>query len=122
ALRRHMLAHPLRTGTAAELRWVMAETEALRQFRVETPSEIREVTVAQTRHWVMRDLHPTGHDQPSTARARDYVRRIVARSGRPQLDQWDNAEWESVTLQLLWMICREGVGHAAPPEISQAEV
>ena len=35
-LRMGMLAHRWRTGPAAELRWVVAETNALRRFRDET--------------------------------------------------------------------------------------
>ena len=37
ALRLAMLQFPLRTGSGAELRWVIAETDALRLFREEVP-------------------------------------------------------------------------------------
>ncbi|MFT5525487.1 MAG: hypothetical protein ACI9HK_003455, partial [Pirellulaceae bacterium] len=65
-LRLAMLAHPLRTGPTAELHWVLSETEALRNFRKETPQPIRDRIISDTRQWVMRDLRnghaAVGHD------------------------------------------------------------
>src|SRR6185369_8796018 len=55
-LRLAMLQHPLRVGPDAELRWLIAETDALRRFRGETPYQVREQVIERTRHWVMRDL------------------------------------------------------------------
>ena len=46
-LRMGMLAHRWRTGPAAELRWVVAETDALRRFREETPLAVRDSLVAE---------------------------------------------------------------------------
>ncbi|HVT29917.1 MAG TPA: putative inorganic carbon transporter subunit DabA, partial [Lacipirellulaceae bacterium] len=54
-LRLGMLAHRWRTGPTAELRWVVAETNALRRFRDETPRPVRDRLVGATRRWVMRD-------------------------------------------------------------------
>ncbi len=115
ALRRNMLAHPLRTGTAAELRWVIAETEALRQFREETPPEIREATIAHTRQWVMRDLYPEGSSSPENQQARELLERLLQRFASRRVERWTDPQWEALTLHMLWAICREGVGHTQPP-------
>src|SRR5262249_43048233 len=55
-LRLAMLQYPLRTGPTEELIWLVAETDALRRFRSEVSSVIREQMIAETRHWVLRDL------------------------------------------------------------------
>ena len=51
-----MLQYPLRLGPTEELRWFVAETDALTRVRKEAPPEMRERLLQETRHWVMRDL------------------------------------------------------------------
>ncbi len=55
-LRKDMLQYPLHTGPTTDLRWIVAETDALRRFRSEMPLDARERIVQETQHWVMRDL------------------------------------------------------------------
>lgn len=59
-LRLAMLQYPLRTGPTEELLWFVAETDALRRFRCGLSSAIREQMIAETRHWVLRDLRNQG--------------------------------------------------------------
>jgi hypothetical protein len=55
-LRLAMLQYPLAAGTASELKWFIAETDALRRVRPEASAVARGRLVAETHHWVMRDL------------------------------------------------------------------
>src|SRR5579875_3997567 len=58
-LRLAMLLYPLRSGPVEELRWHVAETDALRRIRREVASAVREQLIAETRHWFLRDLRET---------------------------------------------------------------
>ena len=108
-----MLQHPLRHGPDAELRWLFAESDALQHFRTEAPSDACEPTIIETRRWVMRDLRRNGaHDDPGL---RDLTADLFARFHESQIEQWSLATWETITLHLLWHICREGV-HDVPAE------
>src|SRR5437867_6833149 len=55
-LRRAMLQYPLRFGPTEELLWFVAETDALRRVRADASAAVRGRLIAETRHWVMRDL------------------------------------------------------------------
>jgi uncharacterized protein len=60
-LRMAMLQYPLRFGPPEELRWFVAETDALARFREEMPGDVREMFLRETRYWVMRDLRSGGN-------------------------------------------------------------
>jgi hypothetical protein len=55
-LRQAMLEYPLRHGPAAELRWFVAETDALKRVRSDVSATTRARLIAETRRWAMRDL------------------------------------------------------------------
>lgn len=109
-LRLAMLAHPLRLGGDAELRWLIAETDALRRFRPETPPDVKNQLVDQTRRWIMRDYvaRTTSAGAPSD----DAVSTLLARFGGSGVERWTDETWENFTLTLLWRLCHKGV-HAA---------
>ena len=73
-LRLAMLQHPLRTAPSAELRWVVAETDALRTFRADVPADVRKRLIEGTRRWIMRDFRD-GKSRESSAAARRRSRR-----------------------------------------------
>ncbi|MBI2824006.1 MAG: DUF2309 domain-containing protein [Planctomycetia bacterium] len=106
-LRLAMLQHPLRLGPDAELRWLIAEADALRRFRDEAPVDVKEQMIDQTRRWVMRDL------RNGAAAGDERIRRAVAvlfdRFGGSKIERWSEATWEAFTLQLLWYTCHHGV-------------
>ncbi len=107
-----MLAHPLLTGPTAELRWVIAETDALRKFREEAPRPIRDRIIASTRHWVMRDLR---NGNPHTAideRVRKTLDHVFEWFDKPQIEHWIDATWEAFTLHTLWQTCQDNVSRA----------
>ena len=108
-LRLAMLAHPLRTGPTAELRWVIAETEALRTFRNETPPQIRDSVIADTRQWVMRDLRNGHAPVAKDDRLRLALDCVFATFDKQHIETWDDETWEMFTLHLLWLVCRDGV-------------
>lgn len=113
-LRMSMLAHPLRTGTSVELRWIIAETEALRTFQSGTPPRIREQLVSDTRHWIMRDFR-NGSNKESEGRLPPLLSPVFTRFDTLDIEQWNDATWESFTLHALWVLCRDGAiqSHAA---------
>ncbi|NOY43790.1 MAG: DUF2309 domain-containing protein [Planctomycetes bacterium] len=112
-LRMGMLAHPLQTGPAAELRWVVAETDALHRFREETPRTVRDRLVDITRRWVMRDLRNGSQPENCDLRIRELVNKLFDRFDKPQVESWEEATWEAFCLHLLWLICRDGVQKVA---------
>jgi uncharacterized protein YbcC (UPF0753/DUF2309 family) len=105
-LRLAMLQHPLRLGPDAELQWLIAETDALKTFRSETPFQIREQMIERTRRWVMRDLRTAGADGNEV---REALASLFEQFGESQIEQWGSEKWEAFTLHALWRICRRGV-------------
>lgn len=51
-----MLESPLASGSAEELRWFVAETDALQKVRREASAAMRAKLIAESRRWVLRDL------------------------------------------------------------------
>lgn len=120
-LRLAMLRHSLRSAPSAELRWVVAETDALRTFRDDMPEGHRKRITEMTRHWIMRDFrngraHAAAGSYPPELRA--IVAELFESLGEENIEQWTSADWESFSLQLLWKACYAGVqsaGRAAIP-------
>lgn len=110
-LRLNILAHPLQVGPAAELRWVVAETDALRRFREETPAQARKNSIDSTKRWVMRDLRDGTAATADNGRAQEFADRIFDRFDKRSVESWGESDWEAFCLHLLWMVCREGVEH-----------
>ncbi len=50
-LRLAMLDHPMRMANSTELRWLVAETSAMREFERNVSSTLREKMVSSTRQW-----------------------------------------------------------------------
>jgi uncharacterized protein YbcC (UPF0753/DUF2309 family) len=118
-LRLAMLQYPLRSGPVEELRWHVAETDALRRVRGEAASVVREQLIAETRHWFLRDLRETG-EQPASAGwyskaatgISSILKSIFERLNEKTIEDWSNAEWEEFALRVLWGICCQGVADA----------
>jgi uncharacterized protein YbcC (UPF0753/DUF2309 family) len=122
-LRLAMLSYPLLYGPTHELRWYVEETEALRRFRGEVAPATRERMIEQTRRWVTRELRGNGNRSggelpPREAHARKILADVLDRFGDSSVEHWCDplAEWEALTLEVLWRVCRDGVERfAAPP-------
>jgi uncharacterized protein len=98
-LRMAMLQHPIQSGANSELRWIVAETDALERFRDDVPFLVRERMLDETRDWLEDSSSLTG-----TAVRDDMQNKFKWEPGR-----WDESRWETVLLQSLWRICRSGV-------------
>jgi uncharacterized protein YbcC (UPF0753/DUF2309 family) len=124
SLRLAMLQYPVRTAPAAELRWFVAETDALTRFRAEAAPALRESMRNETRHWIMRDWrdgreHAARGDRTGREPGfRAWVRELLEKSGEASIEQWSDELWDGLTLQALWQVCHDGladVPHPAPP-------
>jgi uncharacterized protein YbcC (UPF0753/DUF2309 family) len=111
-LRLARLQAPAASAPAEELRWFVAETDALKKVRPEAPVESRLKLIAETRRWIMRDVRALNGSAPR------WVRRLLDRYREPEIEQWGEPEWEAFALELLWAACQEGVKHAPelPPQ------
>jgi uncharacterized protein YbcC (UPF0753/DUF2309 family) len=114
-----MLEFPLRTGSAEELRWFIAETDALQRLRSEVSEATREQFLRESRHWIMRDARRAGlaeNYQPdeSDQRTQSLLADLLKHYGRESMERWSSATWEACSLQALWRVCRTGV-HGLPP-------
>ena len=100
-----MLRHPLHIGPDAELRWVVAETDALQRFRDRTTQINRSRIVSAARSWF--------HDSNNRRQAIDNHEDLLQKFG-PNSDKWSAAAWESFSLHLLWRTCLNGVASFTP--------
>ncbi|MCU0877447.1 MAG: DUF2309 domain-containing protein, partial [Pirellulaceae bacterium] len=110
-LRLAMLEHPLRIAPAAELRWYIAETDALSRFRSESPSDVRKRMVASTKKWLDQLAASQSQAAALGQGRRDSGFAAAALALADQFGPrslWSDATWEAFTLQILWRTCREG--------------
>lgn len=110
-LRMAMLEYPVQLAPAAELRWLVEETDALRRFPsfAHGPSRLR--MVAETRHWVMRDLRndaQLNRRVDAISPVERHVFDLFALFGKSSIEHWTDDTWESFCLHLLWRICLDG--------------
>lgn len=110
-LRHTMLTTRLRVGRPIELRWFVAETDALNQFRSEATAASREEILTETRRWA---LHSFGNGATSVlideqTRLEEIFADLPERFGRSRMGDWAEETWTRFTLQALWRMCRAGV-------------
>jgi uncharacterized protein YbcC (UPF0753/DUF2309 family) len=141
-LRLAMLRHPLRVGPAEELRWFVAETDALRRVRPEASAAVRDRFVQETRQWALQELHPavrSGSSRDNVAppsslvpeqitRMQSLFGDLFERFGARHVDRWSATTWEAFSLQVLWRLCRDGgqlaagLPHPRPPGVRFQDV
>jgi uncharacterized protein YbcC (UPF0753/DUF2309 family) len=115
-----MLQYPLRFGPTEELLWFVAETDALRRVRPDASAALRGRLIAETRHWVMRDLR--GGNEAGRNEARRVARRneagltdLFRRFGESSIESWSDDAWEAFTLHALWRVCCHGAARGPRP-------
>ncbi|MES2790548.1 MAG: DUF2309 domain-containing protein [Planctomycetota bacterium] len=119
-LRLAMLKFPLRTGPTEELRWFIAETDALRKMRTDSPSGIRDRFLVETKRWIMRDLRRdctregAKADSPWQRARRLSMIELIEQFGKSSIEHWSATKWEAFSLQALWLTCRNGMSHVPP--------
>lgn len=118
-LRQAILEYPLHDGPADDLRWVIADSNALKKFREDAPALIREQFLADTKQWISRDFGSLA-DTRTMAGASEKSKRLhpalkmaieeqLKFFGASRIESWSPATWESFSLHLLWRICEHGV-------------
>ena len=116
ALRLSMLQFPLHTGSTHELRWVVAETDALRRFRDEVPAKVREEMLSDTRKAVLdRTTAAQGASEDPSPAHRASIRTldiVLDQFDTTSLGSWNDRTWEAFVLNYLWRTCCEGVRKA----------
>jgi len=106
ALRLAMLAFPYRVGTAAELRWMIAESDALRRFRPGVEPLIRARSIESTRRWLSARL---GGGEPTKSRPAIEVLDATFEYFNPaKRESWSDKTWDAFYLNFLWRVCRRG--------------
>ncbi len=112
-IRYAMLRHPLHIGPDAELRWVVAETDALQLFRERTTQINRSRIVSAAKKWLQdpADTPEAIHDQNG----------LLKKFG-PNFSNWSDSAWESFALHLLWRRCLAGVKSFTPASLPQTYV
>ncbi len=103
-----MLRHAIHVGPDAELRWIVAETDALERFREKVTQINRSRMISAARKWLQEcdaERKPIGE-----------LASLLTKFGR-RSNKWKDAEWETFTLHLLWRICLNGAGsHPEAPK------
>ncbi len=123
-LRLAMLQHAVPTAPDDELKWFIAESDALTRFREEVPQTIRERFVEETRHWVLRDLRDAVSSageataKAGTERTRRVLGDLIPRFGASSIEHWNDPkqEWEALSLKVLWRVCHDGAKRATMPQ------
>lgn len=108
-LRLAMLEHPLRTGPPAELRWFVAQTDALQKFLSHVPASLRERLVSDTKQEVQHELSVAQRVGSLLSQSSPLPGDLLGRLRANQIDDWSEDDWQALTLQALWCTCQEGV-------------
>lgn len=107
-----MLLYPLRTGTTAELRWFVAETDALKRVRPDAPAGATQKLLDGTRRWIMEGAMQNRHVSDLTKER--ILASFLHTTGSPKVENWSPRTWEAFALHSLWQVCREGIRSAHP--------
>lgn len=105
-LRYNMVCHPVEMGNDAQLRWLIAQSDALEKFRDCVPANSAISIVESTRHWIMRDLRPSPHKIPVHVQA--VLDKLFHEFPLATAETWNAERWQKFTLNLLWMVCQHG--------------
>ncbi len=112
-----MLEYPHASGSAEELRWFVAETDALRKVRREASAAARAKLIAESRRWVLRDLriHSETHRKLPT-----WAPELFRKFGASRTEDWTEETWEAFALETLWRVCCASVAEvASPPPVNR---
>lgn len=116
-LRLAMLEHPLRQASAAELRWMVAETNAQKSFRVDVSDTYRARVIHDLRQWVQteKETHSEANRHHGHSPGWEAARELLASFGEESIEQWSEKRWDAFCLQFLWRVCHQGVHAVRTP-------
>ncbi len=123
-LRLSMVQLPLQTGTASELEWLIAETDALRRFLPQVSESVTTRMVDATRHWFQRERLQTDSqilDQAPPVPLAPFLEELSFHAPESALENWGESRWIEVCLNSIWRISlaavtAHGFPHRAPPQ------
>ncbi len=99
-IRYAMLRHAVRIGPDAELRWIVAETDALDRFREEATEVNRSRILSAAKRWL--------HNAEERTHSVHDVDGLLEKFGRDS-SRWKIPQWEAFALHLIWRTCLAGV-------------
>ncbi len=105
-LRRMMMDHVIQTGEDNELRWFIADTDALKHFRSDVHVTTDKAMVASVRRWTMRELPDSPNRYPCSLE--DLLSGLFHELNRNRIELWTEATWRSFALGFLNRICHHG--------------
>ena len=106
-LRLAMLLHPIRNAPEEELRWFIAETKALREFRDDVPPNVESKVIRSVQDWMERNSKVT--QQFTQQLTRHFTRHFTqgSKSEDPTADS-SPEQWRAWTLEWLHRVCIKG--------------
>lgn len=110
-LRMSMLEHSINPGTEEELKWVIAQSDALTRFHQAVPHHAREGLVDATRQWVMSCQASGARGTHGSHTWSWLVENVVAEHDSALRLASDDSAWEAVSLALIWEIARTRMFH-----------
>lgn len=127
-LRRAMLLFPIRAGSTAELKWFIAETDALKKVRSDAPGSSRHRILDATRQWLEDGRGSESSPEGRHSSRQRFLSSFLQSSRTQTIAEWSAETWEAFSLDALWRICREGMrtvnlpGHERRPVIRHCEL
>jgi uncharacterized protein YbcC (UPF0753/DUF2309 family) len=106
-LRLSMLLHSLSPGTEPELRWLVAESDALSRFRSEVSSGTRQRLLADTQQWIGElEQAPAAPDDSFSSHIRAVISDTLKPFRKRHISSWSESKWEGICLRLLWNLAQ----------------
>lgn len=114
----NLLTHPIHCGVDRELDWLLAESDALRRFRADVAPTTAKALIAVTREWVQGQWQASGQTSKRTPSTKLHpaVKLVLDPLRTSHIDEWSDATWEPVCLQILWGIVSDGIAKVHAPE------
>lgn len=112
-IRLAMLSNPVHAGLDAELKWIVAETDALDRFCEETSTLYKSRSINAA-----KKVYERSRREPDSIPQVDCNIRGLGRDS----SGWKEREWEAYTLHLLWRVCLQGAAQATNPLLSDEHV
>ncbi|AMV35759.1 hypothetical protein VN12_26945 [Pirellula sp. SH-Sr6A] len=105
-LRLAMMARRLRLGPDEEIRWSLAETDAMAKFLPDVSVAAANQMVHEVRHWMLREYTSTENVSNES-----LALLLLDLSEDFEFDRrasWTDETWTNFTLRLLYSVCRKG--------------